>query len=570
MNSHNWTQIELVHMLGLFAAISLVVMFSQSGITGAAELPIYDISAVINENTFVFVQGNPISASEVPEKTPFKLSFELRNNGNAPTQPFYEVNFGPVHGKGQGKNLMPGQSAKISMSLPGLPAGKYTFILKASPDPNQGIDVNPADNDLQRTIIISSKAVAVATPKVPEEKTSIDSEIPLKKMPNIVKEKYDVSVSIDENALAQAEYKEYSINNMPANVLYTVYFDIQNVGDIKAQPNYEIKIGDVISKDNTKQLIYPGGHMRISKLMPQMKAGSYSSSIKAVPTEAFNEGPDANIGNNEKKFTAIFTEKEGSNTWLDFDKNNGIIQNGIANDGLHIKEGEKFSIKLKANNKGFKEYLSPPINSVIFNKERTKNIGTMSRQFINDIANGGSSAVQFDFGPLSFGEYFIDFFLQNAASESYIEDNKLSVPIIVVSTTQLKNPFPFEPFKEPEIKSAQKDFDVLLLQSSTAVFDDYISKHRLENVIDMEIVISKIGKAPDKIPITIKYGDKKETIDWPFSSGTGIIHRLTINDRNKFPTHIYVYAEVDDKDISNNGIVIPVVLKKDGKMYNFK
>jgi len=570
MKKHDWTQKELVYILGIFSSISLLLLFSQSNITGAAtEMPFYDVAVSIDENNFVFSDGKFISASQVPQKTPFMLTFEIQNRGNAPTQPFYEVSFGPISGKGSGKNLMPGKSVKIKMSVPALPAAKYNFILKTSPDPNQGIDVNPADNNAQKTIIIG------ATPQVPllqvsEEKKDSNPLILPKKQQNNVQGKYDVSVSIDEKSLVQAEYKEYSIDNLPVNVLYTVYFDIHNVGDIKAQPNYEIKIGDIIAKDNTKQLIYPGGHMRISKLMPKMKAGSYSSSIKAIPTEGFNEGPDANPENNEKKFTAVFTEKEGSNTWLDFDKNNGIIQNGVNNNGLSIKENQKFSIKLKANNKGFENYLSPPLNAVILNKERTKNIGDMSRQFMNDIGNGGSSDVQFDFGSLASGEYFIDFFLQNAASESNIEDNKLTIPITVVSTTPLKNPFPSEPFKEPKIESAQKDFDILLLKSSTAIFDDYVSKHRLQNVIDLAISISKVGQAPEKVPITIKYGDKKETIDWPFSSGTQIIHRLTIPDRNKFPTHIYVYAEVDDKDNSNNGIVIPVVLKKDNKIYGFK
>ena len=111
--------------------------------------------------------------------------------------------------------------------------------------------------------------------------------------------------------------------------------------------------------------------------------------------------------------------------------------------------------------------------------------------------------------------------------------------------------------------------DLKLLPSSRAEFNDASVKSTRKNTIQLFVDFVVTGKLLEKVPLFVQAGDKTTKLEMNTEESTKQTIKTIDVDRNKFPTEIYIRADIDDADKTNNALFIPVVVKKDGKEYVF-
>lgn len=106
--------------------------------------------------------------------------------------------------------------------------------------------------------------------------------------------------------------------------------------------------------------------------------------------------------------------------------------------------------------------------------------------------------------------------------------------------------------------------EIKLLPSSRAEFNDATAKSTRKNTIQIFIDNAATGRVPAQMALSVYAGDKGKLVIMEPNKQT--IATIDV-ERNKFPTHIYVRADIEDADKTNNALLIPVVIIKDGRMY---
>lgn len=163
----------------------------------------------------------------------------------------------------------------------------------------------------------------------------------------------------------------------------------------------------------------------------------------------------------------------------------------------------------------------------------------------------GTKRTELALGKLPSGTHTLAFEL-SVANDKHQESNKDSIVIVVQSPST----------------STENEHIYFGKELSQAIFDNEKAVREGKNIIELKLhLVNSNDKVIGPVPLIIKFGGETIKRD-VMLAGRHNFHTEEFSvDRRDFPTKIVAKMDIKDNSPSDNVMKLPVVLKKDGKMY---
>lgn len=516
---------------------------------------VYDAAVEVDPKKFV-LYNNQFVTELTPEQARggFLIKFTIRNKGTVLAQPLFTISNGGTKGIPESVGQLLGQNGRKEIIKPFrlyLPDNKIT--IEAIPTQSEGTDSDTSNNVVTTEVkIFQQEAVQNLSKPRPD---------------GIVE--WDIRATPDGDKVF-LQYTPVYAHELQANKHTFVRVRARNVDkeEINAVVTAEIDGREVASKS----IKIDGTHETFVSLdINVLQGGEKSLTIKLVVDD------DRNINNNLLT-TPLKVSGQAQQVAADIDLR---LDGALISQGTVLKKNTDTTLKVAADTSIIVEPLI---------KSNVKDIPTFTvlQMYIDGYKyKSGGVDVRLEIDKLQPGPHKVKLVIDSENLVKETDENNNAYEFIVEAVQNLIEPSVQQPVAQappvplapqPPTPVAQsppalipvaqtpppKQLDLGIAPNSFAMFDDASAK--ISGVNNLEVQIYFTGDAASKVPVVITFGRQKTVLlREPGQSYMGL--KIPIKDRKQFPTQVHVMASAPEPDTSNNAVILPVVVKKDRKLF---